>query len=383
MTENNQINSKKTHAYTPGLKVKDATYVNKIRRLPILGEVLCNLGTLVDSNTIVARSEISGNPEIVKVSLILSIDPGDTSKYMNKKEGDYVKKGEILGQYSFFFGFIKREVLCPIDGIIESISNSTGQVVIRGKPIPIEVESYIPGKILKILPNEGVLIGTNAAFIQGIFGIGGEAHGKIKIIVDSPDEEVTVNHIKSEYKGLVLIGGSLITLDAINKCVEVGVSSIIVGGIHHNDLVSFLNEEIGVAITGEEVVGITLIVTEGFGKMTMSKHTFNLLKQFENYQASTNGTTQIRAGVIRPEIIIPHENKIASSSDEESNTGMLPGTTVRIIRQPYFGIIGKVYTLPKELHRLKSGSKVRVLEVELENNEIVTVPRANVEIIEE
>jgi hypothetical protein len=55
---------------------------------------------------------------------------------------------------------------------------------------------------------------------------------------------------------------------------------------------------------------------------------------------------------------------------------------VRIIRQPYFGTIGKVSSLPVELQRLKSESYVRVLDVELDDGTIVTVPRANVEIIE-
>ncbi|MBA7667291.1 hypothetical protein ES703_75378 [subsurface metagenome] len=40
-------------------------------------------------------------------------------------------------------------------------------------------------------PGEGVVIETNAALVQGIFGIGGENHGKIRIAVNSPEEELT------------------------------------------------------------------------------------------------------------------------------------------------------------------------------------------------
>jgi hypothetical protein len=71
------------------------------------------------------------------------------------------------------------------------------------------------------------------------------------------------------------------------------------------------------------------------------------------------------------------------SSDDELAAGMVADTPVRIIRQPYFGAIGKVVTLPVELQQLESESHVRVLTVELEDGKIVTVPRANVEIIEE
>lgn len=62
---------------------------------------------------------------------------------------------------------------------------------------------------------------------------------------------------------------------------------------------------------------------------------------------------------------------------------MVPGTTVRIIRNPYFGAIGKIHSLPMELREIDTGSKVRILEVDLEDGKQVVVPRANVEIIEE
>jgi hypothetical protein len=116
--------------------------------------------------------------------------------------------------------------------------------------------------------------------------------------------------------------------------------------------------------------------------MDMSQRTFDLLKEFEGYSASVNGTTQIRAGVLRPEIIIPHD-MVEEDESEALSQGMVPGTPIRIIRQPYFGAIGKVHSLPVELQRLESESMVRVVNIELDDGEVVTVPRANVEIIEE
>ncbi|GAI95712.1 unnamed protein product, partial [marine sediment metagenome] len=188
--------------------------------------------------------------------------------------------------------------------------------------------------------------------------------------------------ITPEDKRAILVGGSMVTMGALKKSVEIGVSCIVVGGIRHDDLISFTGEEIGVAITGQEELGLTVIITEGFGTMRMSQSTFDLLKSFEGYQASVNGATQIRAGVLRPEIIIPHQ-EIAEQGSEELASGMVPGTSVRIIRQPYFGAIGMVKFLPVELQQLESESYVRVLDVELDDGIVVTVPRANVEIIEE
>ena len=375
--------SRESYAYTPGLKVKLATVVYKTRRLPVPGEVLVKEKEKVNYDTIIARAYIRGDPEIVKAAMLLGVEPEDLPEYMTKKVGDKVAEGEVIARYTALFGLIKKMVPSPIDGTVESISTATGQVIIRGLPVPIEVNAYIPGEVVEVLPREGAIIKTNAAFVQGIFGIGGETHGKIKIAVDSPEEELTADHINSEDKGAILIGGSLVTLEALRKGVEVGVSCIVAGGIHHKDLKEFMGEEIGVAITGQEEVGLTLIITEGFGRMRMSQRTFNLLKRFEGYMASANGATQIRAGVIRPEIIIPHEEHYEEASGDELAAGMIPGTPVRIIREPYFGAVGRVISLPVELQQIQTRSYVRVVEVELEDGRVVIVPRANVEIIEE
>ncbi len=61
---------------------------------------------------------------------------------------------------------------------------------------------------------------------------------------------------------------------------------------------------------------------------------------------------------------------------------MIIGTLVRIIRRPHFGHIGRIAGLPVEPQPLSSESRARVVEVELEDGRTVTVPRANIEIME-
>ena len=374
--------SGEAHAYTPGLKVKRNWTVEKLRRLPISGEVFHKIGDEVAWNTIVARTEVSGDPEIVKVAGILGVEGVDVPHFMQKKVGDKIKKGENIAFYSSLWGLIKKGVPSSQDGTIEAISEITGQVIVRGAPIPVDINAYIPGKIISVIPREGTVVQTNGAYIQGIFGIGGETHGEIKILTNSNEEELTPDKINAECKGKVVVGGSRVTLEAMKKAVEVGASAIVVGGVRHQDLITFTGQEIGVAITGQEEVGISLIITEGFGKMNMRASTFNLLKSFEGYLACVNGTTQIRAGVLRPEIVIPHSEAV-KSEDESFMSGMVPGTPVRIIRQPYFGMMGFVDSLPIDLQVMESESMVRVLTVKLPDGKVVMVPRANVEIIEE
>ena len=111
------------------------------------------------------------------------------------------------------------------------------------------------------------------------------------------------------------------------------------------------------------------------------------MKALEGKEAAINGATQIRAGVLRPEITVPLNETGPAGAKEETNAlykqGMTAGMHVRIIRDPDFGALGKIVNLPVELRPLETESSVRVLEVELDDRRRIYVPRADVEIIEE
>ncbi len=113
----------------------------------------------------------------------------------------------------------------------------------------------------------------------------------------------------------------------------------------------------------------------------MALKTFNLLKENDGKKASINGATQIRAGVLRPEIFIKSEDSKKSKDFSEEDLIISEGSVVRIIREPYFGQLGKIISLPFELVEMKSETKVRVAEVEFDNKRREIIPRANLEVI--
>jgi hypothetical protein len=260
----------------------------------------------------------------------------------------------------------------------------TGQVIIRGEPIAVQVLAYMDGTIVEVIPKEGVVVESDVALIQGIFGIGGEAFGTICPISKSPDEDLTPDKITSNHKGRIVIGGRRVTGDAVRKAISVGAAAVVSGGIDDHDLRQILGYDLGVAVTGTEQIGTTLIITEGFGDIAMARRTFDLLMTHTDRAASVNGATQIRAGVMRPEIIIP---LAAPLSDQQADSGHLVGALelgvpIRIIHEPNFGALGTVTRLPHEPVLLASKSLARVVQVKLTDGSEVTVPRANVELIE-
>jgi len=369
------------HAYTPGLRVTDQAVLRRQRRLPILGEVMVKIGAEVKPYTVVARTSLPGDPRTLNAANSLSLLPSEVRGAMKFKEGDRVQSGDLLGLSSSFFGLMKKKLVCPCEGTIERISDVSGQVTLREPPTPLEIQAYVNGKVVEIIPKEGVVIETEGAYIQGIFGVGGEKYGPIRFRVKSPDQPLTANEIDASCVGAIVVGGSHITGDAIAKASKTGVLALVAGGIIDTDLVKYLGYDIGVAITGHEDIPTTLIVTEGFGPMRMADKCFELLKSLDGLEASLTGATQIRAGVMRPEIIVSGY-KPAKRKETAAPEGLVPGTSIRLIREPYFGRLGTVVELPPELQVIETEAYVRILKAKLENGQIVTVPRANVEIIE-
>ena len=374
------------HAYTPGLKVTEGMTIQKERRLPLEGEVLVETGARVEAEDVIAKADLPGNVQLLNVANLLSVPPEEVAEYMLKSVGEAVSEDEIIATTKGFFGLFKSQARSPIDGTIEAVSDVTGQVILREPPIPVEVKAYTNGTITETVPNEGVTVETYGTYIQGIFGVGGETVGNLVVISQSSGDELTAEQILSEHRDNILVGGSLVTTDAIQKAIQQGVKGIIAGGIDDADLRKLLGYELGVAITGSEEIGITLVITEGFGEIAMAEQTFTLLKAREGMKTSINGATQIRAGVVRPEIVIPLVSDAAEMVEEEQDgsvEGILEvGSSVRIIREPHFGKLGRVTELPVELQNLETEAQVRVLRVELENGEQTTLPRANVEAIE-
>ncbi|MCL2548162.1 MAG: hypothetical protein FWE76_03225 [Symbiobacteriaceae bacterium] len=376
------------NAYTPGLKVTGASRIQKRRRLPILGEVLVNLGDVLTPEMPVAKAMIPGNPQTINISNALSCEAEDIELYMVKKQGDPVKKGEPIAVQKSFISAIFGDRFAskcesPVDGVLEHVSAVTGQAIVREPAMPIQVMAYINGTVSEILDREGVVIETSGAFIQGIFGVGGERDGILKVVVDSGEEILTAEKIDASCEGKIIIGGSLMTGPAIRKAHEVGARGIVAGGVIDKDLVEYLGFDIGVAVTGHENIPITLIVTEGFGNIPMAHKTYDLLKSLDGMHASINGATQIRAGVMRPEIIVPDDSVVVQEGAVNDGE-MEAGTLIRCIREPYFGQLAEVVDLPPELRVVETGARVRIMNIKLRNTgEVVTVPRANVELIEE
>ena len=351
--------------------------------MPLKGEVMVKAGQHVGADDVVARALLPGNLQAVKGAEVLGVSASELLRLLKKHEGECVEAGEVLAETRGLFGLFGSKLTAPASGTIEYVSPITGTIGLREPSVPLNLNAYIAGTVEEVMPEEGVTVATEGALVQGIFGVGGERRGKLKTVAAGPEAPFDESRLGPDCAGCVLLGGATVNVAQIRKAIDVGAVGIIIGAVSDAVLRAYLGYDIGVAITGQEDVALTLILTEGFGQLAMARRTFTLLDALQGMEASINGATQIRAGVIRPEIIVPEHDATKSTARTEDASELLVGCRVRLIREPYFGRFATVTALPPELHKIETEAMVRVAEVTLEDDGQTLVPRANVELIQE
>ena len=249
------------HAYTPGLRISGHTLLRRQRRLPLKGEVLVAVGDRVRRDQVVARTQLPGDVATVNLVNRLGVSAGDLPRYLLKAVGDAVVAGEPLAATRPWIQWFKTVVPSPIDGTVESVSAVTGQMMLRTPPAPVEVCAYVDGTVVEVLPGQGVVVETEGAFVQGIFGVGGERWGPLRVVVDGPDEPLSSDALGADCAGQIIVAGGLLSHAALARARQVGAVGVIGGGIRDRDLRELLGYDLGVAITGTERLGLTVIIT--------------------------------------------------------------------------------------------------------------------------
>ena len=336
------------------------------------------------SGRVVIREEFGKEepPVSFDAAFELGCKPRDLPKFMIKKIGDEVKRGQFIAKKGEAQAFFTKTARAPISGIIAEVNDQTGYVTIARPFKEVVVKGYITGTVKEVIPARGVIVEAPAVRLTGIFGVGRETHGDLKVLCQSPDQTLTEEMITPDCEGKILVGGAFATNEALKKAVEVGAKGVITGTASYLNIVRSLGVKLGVGITGQEDIPTTVILLEGFGHLAMHQEAFNVLKSLEGRHASINGATQIRAGAIRPEVIVPFpdwtgeilETKVI---DEDLSVGQ----RIRVINAPYFGELGTIVAIPREPVLVETEAKVPVVEVELASSgQRVVVPRANVEV---
>jgi hypothetical protein len=353
--------------YPVETRITPLATIRRERLLPMRGQVLVQPGELVGPADVVARCLLPGEVWLVDVSRTLRIRQEQAAKYMRKAEGDSVQAGELLAATGGMFGRLRPSCRAPVTGQVVAVRD--GLVLIEAAATTFELCAHMAGQVTNVMPNLGVVISTSGALIQGFWGSGGEAEGILKIVVDSPQRPLRARSIDVSCHGTLIVGGWIQDEQTLEQAVEAKVRGIIVGSV---------NVELCPSL---QALPFPVLTTEGFGTLPMAQRVFSLLQANMGREAMLSADTQTRWGIRRPEILIPLRAEEGRSPEEATPVALQVGAQVRAVRAPHTGAVGTVVDLPALPQMVESGVALPVAVIDLEEEESVFVPLANLELI--
>lgn len=317
----------------------------------------------------------SAEPLVLDVPALLGVRPMLVGDCLRVISGTAVIPDQVVALRR-----VGRQTMLVQSSVYGKVSSIVdGVITIKPLHVRTELAAYLAGRVSQVLPGQGVVIRAFAYLLQGQYGVGGEAGGEL-LVVGNPDSELQPSQITAEMQNKVVIAGATASLQAMRQAAAAGAKALVMAHLPLRTLLEFTGHSGTVGLTGDEDVPLTVVLTEGFSPAAISDRVYSTLAALNGRYAAVNGTTHIRAGVIRPEIVICEPNwpdPALQPPDRQPEIGL--GSAVRITREPFAGQVGRVVELPPRRQLIATGSEVRVAGVQLATG-VVTIPVSNLEI---
>ncbi len=357
------------------------------RYLPYPGEVLVRTGSRVEPEDIVARALIPEAPQVMNVAQELAVPAARIKRTLRHEVGSMVRRGTELARTGL------RSCLAPVSGVVSAVDVATGYVTITPDPVTFDLTAALRGIVMEIIPYRGMIIESPAAHVYGAFGVGKERSGVLRMMLVDQDEVVQADRIDASSAYAILVcNGAGITAEALRKAIDSQVRGVVLGSIEEHELRAFLKaSQRNVWVTGHadwtfpnlkppmDDPGLTIVLTEGFGKKPMSIPLFNLLGSKDRQEVLIDGTTSLRRNLHRPRVIVPL-NRSAGTTDPP-HPPITPGISVRLLDAAHLGEMATVRTVSDVPRRLPSGVRTAAVEVVQEDMVPFWVPQTAVEVL--
>lgn len=340
------------------------TTIHRERLLPVSGRLLVRKGQKVSTTDVVAETSLNTEHLMLDVYRGLGLPTSKADRYLRCKAGDRVIKDDVLAGP---VGLTKRVVRAPKSGHV--ILAGDGQVLLELESSPIELQAGLPGMVVDLLEDRGVVIETSGALIQGVWGNGCIDYGQMIVLARSPDDILTQDSLDVSYRGSLIMSGHCMDADVLKSAANLPLRGLILASMDPS-LVSLAAR-----------MSFPIIVIEGFGNIPMNTAAFKLLSTNDQREVSLNGERWDHFGGKRPEIIIPLPAPEGLSPSPDAvffSTGQL----VRVVQAPNKGEIGTITKLKPGLTILPSGILAQAAELRMESGENTVLPLANLEVLE-
>jgi hypothetical protein len=340
------------------------TTIRRERFLPVSGRLLVRKGQKVSTTDIVGEAKVNSEHLLMDLVRGLGVPVGKADNFLQCKAGDRVMQDDVLAGP---VGLTKRVLRAP--GNARVIVAGEGQVLLELESSPMELKAGLPGMVIDLLADRGVVIETTGALIQGVWGNGEIDYGLMIVLARSSDDELTVDRLDVSLRGSIVMGGYCKDAEVLKTAASSPLRGLILASMDPS-LVPVASK-----------IKIPVIVIEGFGNIPMNSAAYKLLSTNDQREVSLNAERWDRFTGVRPEIIIPlpAPGEPALPPDADLFTA---GQQVRVVRAPHKSEIGTIIEIRAGMTALNSGLQAPAAEIRLESGENALLPLANLEVLE-
>ncbi|MGQ9501947.1 MAG: hypothetical protein ACUVSF_11620 [Anaerolineae bacterium] len=343
--------------YMPIVRCEDWTRVHVERNLPMTAEVLVQEGERVKATQVIARAT-NGMPRrmhVVDVAGTLDLPTRDVSSAMVRQRGERVCIGELLAVRRSFLPFAYRACRSPVDGWLKAVWYGWAVIEADGKEDALEILARVDGNVVAVVPGSHVTIETEAACIEGVCGIAGEAHGILRLIREASSAQMKPEQLPEDAAETILVTNVSVSHQVLERAAAIGAKGLIAAGI---------------STTASEVATLPVMATEGYGVHRMASERFRLLQELEGCYATLIVPSEHTPPWLRrrPIVIVPRTSRIHPEDNSERGIQLerpiCKGDRVRVVRAPMADRWGSISTAVWD-RQIKTSSGLTLAGVEV------------------
>lgn len=340
------------------------TTIRRERLLPVPGRVLVRKGQQISATDVVAEASLSPQYILLDIPKALGISSKNADKYLQCKVGMQVVAGDILAGP---VGFTKRVLRAPKDGKV--ILASGGQIFLETASVPFELKAGLPGLVMELVDDRGVIIETSGSLVQGVWGNGLIDFGLLSVVASDAKEKLAPHKLTVSMKGAVVLGGMCDDIETLNAAASLPLRGLILASITP-DLIPEAKRAL-----------FPILVIDGVGNIPMNSVAFKLLASNDKREVNINAEVWNRLSGDRPEVVIPLPASENMPNPKQS-VDYAVGQQVKVVRAPYTGKIGKLINIRQGMTTFQSGVSGIAGEVQLEDGDRTLLPLVNLEVLE-
>ena len=270
------------------------------------------------------------------------------------------------------------KAFAPALSRVSYISKRDGIIIVTPLFQSTKLPALIDGILAEIIDEDSCQIKSVGMRFLGAVGYGTEGSGFIKAL-NPQERDLELSDLTEELEGSILISRGGITLDALHRLTEMQISGLVLGCIDIETLHIFSGSNPLKNLGALMDIPFPLIIMQGFGA-AMIQTTYNALADLQGRRAFIDSHTQLRAGVVRPEILVPLIDIVdLTDAREEALTevSLSIGEQVILTREPHFGAIATIIDIDAHMQNTPAGTRAILVTICLDDGQVLQVPRNN------